>query len=81
MKIRVKLFAVARELAARDEITLDMLPGAKVSDLKDAIVTVCPALERIVPHAMWAIDAQYATGTTPLTEQSEVALIPPVSGG
>ena len=39
------------------------------------------ALGAIVPHAMWAVDTAYAADSTELTNQSEVALIPPVSGG
>jgi len=34
-----------------------------------------------VPHALWAVGAQYANDDTALNENSEVALIPPVSGG
>jgi molybdopterin converting factor subunit 1 len=81
MKIRVKLFAVARELAGRNELTLDLPDGATVRDLRDAVTATSPALSRIVPHALWAVNAEYATTDTQLTEQSEVALIPPVSGG
>jgi molybdopterin converting factor small subunit len=30
---------------------------------------------------MWAVGTEYATDDTPLHEASEIALIPPVSGG
>lgn len=81
MKVRVKLFAVAKELAGSDELSVDLPAGATVQHLREAIVTSSPALARIVPHALWAVDAAYTTDDTVLTEQSEVALIPPVSGG
>jgi molybdopterin converting factor subunit 1 len=81
MKVRVKLFAVAKELAGRDELAIDLPPGATVGDLRDAVVAASPALARIVPHALWAVGAAYASDNTPLNEQSEIALIPPVSGG
>ena len=81
MKVRVKLFAVAKELAGYDELEVELPNGATISDLRSAIVIVSPALARIVPHALWAVGTEYATDSTTLTEQSQVALIPPVSGG
>jgi molybdopterin converting factor subunit 1 len=81
MIIRVKLFAIAKERAGSDELVLDLPTGATVADLREAIRTEYPALAAIIPHAMWAVDKAYANDTTPLTGNSEVALIPPVSGG
>ena len=81
MKVRVKLFAVAKELAGCDELPVELPNGATIQDLRSAITIVAPALARIVPHALWAVGAEYANNETQLTEQSEVALIPPVSGG
>jgi molybdopterin synthase sulfur carrier subunit len=81
MKVRVKLFAVAKELAGADHLAVDLATNATVRDLREAVISTTPALARIVPHALWAVGAAYATDDTLLTERSEVALIPPVSGG
>jgi molybdopterin converting factor subunit 1 len=81
MTIRVKLFAAARERLSRDEIEIEVPPNATVADLKRAVATASPALAKILPHALWAVNAEYATDTTPISEKSEIALIPPVSGG
>jgi len=81
MKVRVKLFAVARELAGTDVLSLELPVGSTVGYLRGAITAASPALARIVPHAMWAVGAAYATDETPVDENSEIALIPPVSGG
>ena len=81
MKVRVKLFAVAKDLAGCDELSVELPAAATIGDLRGAIAIVSPGLARIVPHALWAVGAEYASDTTSLTEQSEVALIPPVSGG
>jgi molybdopterin converting factor small subunit len=81
MKVRVKLFAVAKELAGCDDLSVELPAGATVGDLRGAIIIVSPALARIVPHALWAVGAEYANDDTRLTQTSEVALIPPVSGG
>jgi molybdopterin converting factor small subunit len=81
MKVRVKLFAAAKDLAQRDELELELPTGATITDVRRAAERACPALGRILPHALWAVDAEYAINSTPLTEHSEIALIPPVSGG
>jgi molybdopterin converting factor small subunit len=81
MKVRVKLFAVAKELAGCDELSVELPDGATISNLRDAIVIVSPALGRIVPHVLWAVGAEYANDDTSLNKESDVALIPPVSGG
>jgi molybdopterin converting factor subunit 1 len=81
MMVRVKLFAIAKERVGRDELEIDLKDRATISDLRAAIAIASPALQSILPHAMWAVDATYADDTTILREQSEVAMIPPVSGG
>ncbi len=81
MKVRVKLFAVAKELAKSDSLEIDLPKDATIAHLRQAVITGVPALSRIVPHSLWAIDGEYATADAPLDERSEVALIPPVSGG
>jgi molybdopterin converting factor subunit 1 len=81
MKVRVKLFAVAKELAGRDELEVELPSGATIADLKRNIATEFPALNNVLLHALWAVDAAYADDNTSMTEHSNVALIPPVSGG
>jgi molybdopterin converting factor subunit 1 len=81
MIIRVKLFAVARELAGVDELSIDVTEDATIDDVSQAVDAATPALRTILPHSLWAVDAAYASNDSPVTAGSEVALIPPVSGG
>ena len=81
MKVRVRLFAAAKDLAGHDVLSLEVAERATVADVRTALLASAPALANIVPHALWAVDTQYALESTPITEQSEIALIPPVSGG
>lgn len=81
MKVRVKLFAVARELAGGDEITVQVRERATLGEVRRAVEAERPALRAIVPYCLWAVDANYADNATTVNENSEVALIPPVSGG
>jgi molybdopterin converting factor small subunit len=81
MNVRVKLFAAAKEVAGRDEITVELADGATLGDARHALAAAVPALGRILPHALWAVDAAYADDDAIVDERSDVALIPPVSGG
>jgi molybdopterin converting factor small subunit len=81
MMVRVKLFAVARQLAGRSEVVVEVNDGARVSNVESALVKAVPALADVVAHARWAVDAEFANGEIVISPRSEVALIPPVSGG
>jgi molybdopterin converting factor subunit 1 len=81
MTVRIKLFAVARERLGRDTLEIELRPGTTIADLKRTVSAEYPTLVGILSHALWAVNAEYATDTTPITPQSEIALIPPVSGG
>jgi molybdopterin converting factor subunit 1 len=79
--IRVKLFAGARELVGRDELAVEVPEGATLGAVHRAVETTAPKLRQLMVHSLWAVNAEYADSDTPVNEQSEVALIPPVSGG
>src|SRR5262245_45522681 len=59
MKVRIKLFAAARELAGRDTLEIDVPPGATIANARAAVIATVPALERIVSHSVWAVGAEY----------------------
>lgn len=81
MRVTVKLFAGARELAGQEQIEVDLPPAAQISHLREALVAECPDLSPLIPHALFAINTNYATDETPVPDQAEIACIPPVSGG
>jgi molybdopterin converting factor subunit 1 len=81
MKLPVKLFAVARERVGRSTIEVELPAGASVRQLRGAIAEQYPPLADLLALARLAIDNDYATDATPISPQSELALIPPVSGG
>jgi molybdopterin converting factor small subunit len=55
--------------------------GGTIDDLKRAAVIAAPGLEKLISHSLWAVNSNYVSGETELNENSEVAMIPPVSGG
>lgn len=81
MKAIVKLFAGARELAGQEQIELDLPSTATVGELRAALLADCPALAPLLPHALFAINTNYATDETQVPDGAEIACIPPVSGG
>ncbi len=81
MNARVRLFAVARLIAGRDRIEIDLSEGATVADLRRALAERVPELAGILGQVTFAVGTTYADDTTPLSPNADVACIPPVSGG
>ncbi len=81
MKIRVKLFAAVREAAGHPELDIELPQGADVAQLRRELADRLPEMADLIGRAMVALDNQYATDTTIITPDADLALIPPVSGG
>jgi molybdopterin converting factor subunit 1 len=81
MIIRIHFFAVAKELAGSSQADIDLPVGSRVSDLRERLGELFPALLPILPRVRMAINSEYQPDAAVLTEPCEAALIPPVSGG
>lgn len=81
MIIKVRLFAVARQLAGTDSLDVDMAPGSTLGQLREQLAKQTPALEAVLGQVLFAVGTEYAQDATLLREGDEVACIPPVSGG
>jgi len=81
IRVRVRLFAVQRELAGAREVPLELDAGATVESAWQALVALHPVLAPGRPSVRFARNGEYADATEPLAEGDEVACIPPVSGG
>jgi molybdopterin converting factor subunit 1 len=81
IRVRVRLFAVQRELAGTREVPLELPDGADVEAAWAGLVVLHPVLAPGRPSVRFARNGDYADPTTPLAEGDEVAMIPPVSGG
>jgi MoaE-MoaD fusion protein len=81
VRIRVRLFAIQRELAGTREAALELPEGATVEDAWRALVAQYPALAPGRDFVRFARNGAYADESTTLAEGDEVAMIPPVSGG
>lgn len=81
MNVEVKLFAVAKQLAGSETISVEVPAGTNVRELREAIDEQHAELRDVVQRAMIAIDAEYVSNDAIVPEHAEIALIPPVSGG
>ena len=81
MKLKVKLFAVARQRVGSDSVVVELPPGASVRQLRGALVEQFPPLADVVTHARLAVNSEYASDAAVVPAAAEVAIIPPVSGG
>ncbi len=79
--LRVRLFAIARELAGRPEIEIELPLPATVAALRAALASQHPELAPLAPRVAIALDSEYATDAALVVPGAQVALIPPVSGG
>ena len=82
MFVHVRLFAVLRERAGRGEIEIELPDGATVQDAVQAVADghgLADVVARL-PVVM-AVNREYASADSVLSESDELALIPPVSGG
>jgi molybdopterin converting factor subunit 1 len=81
MKIRVRLFAVARQAAGCDSVEVDLPQGASVAHLRRQLAHRVPQLAGLLGQMMLAVNAEYADNGTTIPPDADVACIPPVSGG
>ena len=75
----VRLFASVREAAgrARDEV-----PGATVADVLDAArARYGPEFAALLQQCRVWVNGEPVTGESPVGDDDEVAVLPPVSGG
>jgi molybdopterin converting factor subunit 1 len=81
MTVRLRFFASLRERLRRSEAELSLPEGATVNDLWTALCAAHPQLVELRGSISFAVNREYVDRDHPLSENDEVALIPPVSGG
>jgi molybdopterin synthase sulfur carrier subunit len=75
------MFAVARQMVGREVVELQLPAAATVRQLRAALTAEVPALASLMPHLMFALNAEYASDDAVIPAGAEIACIPPVSGG
>jgi molybdopterin converting factor subunit 1 len=80
MKIRILAFGIAREIMGSRNLEVDVSEGTTVSDLRKKISDSYPPLKDL-KHLHLSLNGDYTDGKEVVSEQDEIAIIPPVSGG
>lgn len=81
MRIEVRLFAQARERVGSGSARLELPDGSHVEDALVALERAHPGLAELRPHLAVAVNGTLARTDDALTNDCELALLPPVSGG
>ena len=82
MRVRVRLFAAAREAVGTGELELELPTGATARQALAELASGSSAPEALAADRIAiAINREYARDDRPLSDGDELAVIPPVSGG
>lgn len=81
VKITVVAFASASEVLGSSETSFELPSASTLDDLRARLTTLHPALENLWPRLAIAVDGVLSSENVVLLEGSEIALLPPVSGG
>ena len=81
MRVRILAFGLLTDLIPEKTGQIDLPPEATVADLLQACRHSHPGHDQLWSSVAVAVNQEYATPEHPLSDNDEVALLPPVSGG
>lgn len=81
MKVRLKFFAVLREVVGHEEMEKDVPDGTTASGLLDTLVNEYPKLGRYAKVTQVAVNHELVELEHRIEPEDEIAFLPPVSGG
>jgi len=79
MKINILAFGIVKEIFGNSNIQVEVT-GHDVAALKNALEEKYPRLKQLASY-MVAVNNQYAQPELMISNNDEIAIIPPVSGG
>jgi molybdopterin converting factor subunit 1 len=79
MKVKVLAFGIAKDIFGGSSAEVG-INGNSTAELKGMLEATYPRLKQLASY-MVAVNNEYAQDNTQLTENDEIAIIPPVSGG
>ncbi len=81
MKITVRIFGRYKDIAGKDQLTLEITTGNTLRDVVDTFVKQYSAAEKDKSRMMVIKNKMYASYDTIVSEGDEVTLLPPVVSG
>ncbi len=79
--VKVKLFAMARDLAGAETLSYALPTGSPAGEILKLLSERNREFEKWKDHLRLAVNWEYVRNDYLLHEDDEVAVIPPVSGG
>lgn len=81
MKVRLRFFALLREVVGFEEVEKDVSEGTTTGDLLQELVTEHPKLGQYAGVTQVAVNHEMVGLKHKVQPEDEVAFLPPVSGG
>lgn len=81
MVVKVLFFGVLKDLTGLSEETVEIAPATTLGALFERYVQRFETLKAARPSILLARNREFSAPDTPLTDQDEIAFLPPVSGG
>lgn len=81
MRVKVVYFGMLREIAGREQETVELSESARLAELYSSLQQRIPCLADFSRSIALSVNCAYAKEDAPLHDGDEVALLPPVSGG
>jgi molybdopterin synthase catalytic subunit len=79
--LRVRYFALCREKTGCHEEEIPLSAPQSLKEILETVMKRHPELQAIQSHIRTALNHEYAPLETTVTDQDELALLPPLSGG
>jgi molybdopterin converting factor subunit 1 len=79
--LKIRLFAILRDVVGEKEISISVPSGIKVRYLNNEILKKYPQLSSFSNKFVISVNFKVTSGDTIITSSDEIALLPPVSGG
>jgi len=80
-KIKIKLFASAREAVGLSELFWNIANGTTVEAILDQLVEEYPRMAPLKSSLQFAVNESFVPRNHVVEAEDEIAFIPPVSGG
>ena len=81
MAISIRLFASAQQILGRESVSIPIDFPTTIAQIRNSLTQEFPQLNSLMQHSRFAVDLEYYSEDRKIENASEIALIPPVSGG
>jgi molybdopterin converting factor small subunit len=79
--VTILFFATLRDLTKESRISKTVPDDLVIGSLKELLVLEYPAIKGIMGSVIVSMNHEFAFNDADITENAEIALFPPVSGG